>query len=95
MYKKILDEAIQELKENEFKDLYHDENEAEYEFVKDTIIETDFELLIPDQYITNISERINLYKELDSIETEEALIAFENQLLDRFWKSAKTNQRID
>jgi transcription-repair coupling factor (superfamily II helicase) len=94
MYKKILDEAIQELKENEFKDLYHDENESEYEFVKDTIIETDFELLIPDQYITNISERINLYKELDSIETEEALVAFENQLLDRFGKVPKQTKEL-
>lgn len=94
MYKKILDEAIQELKENEFKDLYHDENESEYEFVKDTIIETDFELLIPDKYVSNISERINLYKELDSIETEEALVAFENQLLDRFGKVPKQTKEL-
>ena len=94
MYKKILDEAIQELKENEFKDLYHDENESEYEFVKDTIIETDFELLIPDKYVSNISERINLYKELDSIETEKALVAFENQLLDRFGKVPKQTKEL-
>lgn len=84
MYKKILDEAIQELKDNEFKDLYHTDSEEDYEYVKDTIIETDFELLIPDQYVTNISERINLYKELDSAEDEKALAAFRNQLIDRF-----------
>ncbi len=80
-YQKILNEAIQELKETEFKDLY--QNEGEH-FVDDCQIETDLEIQIPDDYVSNIAERINLYKELDSLEKEEELRAFEEHLIDRF-----------
>lgn len=83
MYQKILNEAIQELKETEFKELYKDEKE---QFVLDCQIETDLEILIPDDYISNIAERINLYKELDNSETEKELELFEKQLIDRFGK---------
>jgi transcription-repair coupling factor (superfamily II helicase) len=82
MYQKILDEAILELKEEEFKELFHDENVAQ--FVKDCVIETDLEILFPDHYITNITERLSLYKELDSLENEEALMSFKERLTDRF-----------
>ncbi|MEN8224511.1 MAG: transcription-repair coupling factor, partial [Bacteroidota bacterium] len=82
MYHRILDEAIQELKENEFKDVF--EAPGEKTFVKDCQIETDLQLLIPDDYITNIRERLSLYKELDSIETEELLMEFQEKLIDRF-----------
>ncbi|MCK5764400.1 MAG: transcription-repair coupling factor, partial [Bacteroidales bacterium] len=82
MYHRILDEAIQELKENEFKGVF--EAQEEISFVKDCQIETDLELLIPDDYITNIRERLALYKELDSIETEELLLGFQDKLIDRF-----------
>jgi len=82
MYHKILNEAIMELKENEFKDVYDEDTESE--FVKDCQIETDLELLIPDDYISNITERLSLYKELDSIDAEEDLISFNNNLADRF-----------
>ena len=82
MYQKILNEAIQELKENEFKDLYQDEGEMKY--VQDCQIETDLEILIPDDYISNIAERLHLYKELDNIESPEKLKQFENMLEDRF-----------
>ena len=82
MYHRILDEAIQELKENEFKGVF--EAQEEISFVKDCQIETDLELLIPDDYITNIRERLALYKELDSIETEELLLEFQDKLIDRF-----------
>ena len=81
MYQKILNEAIQELKETQFKELYQDEKE---QFVQDCQIETDLEILIPDDYISNIAERINLYKELDNSETEEQLQQFAHQLRDRF-----------
>lgn len=81
MYQKILNEAIQELKETEFKDMYQDLQEA---FVQDCQLETDLEILIPDDYISNIAERINLYKELDNLEKEEELLQFENKLIDRF-----------
>jgi transcription-repair coupling factor (superfamily II helicase) len=84
MYQKILDEALFELKQKEFKELYQDEKNINQEFVRDCQIETDLEVLIPDSYISNISERLVLYKELDSIETEESLLTFQNMLIDRF-----------
>ncbi|HMK06554.1 MAG TPA: transcription-repair coupling factor, partial [Flavobacterium sp.] len=83
-YQKIMNEAIEELKENEFKDLYEDEDQPEKEYVKDLQIDTDFELLFPDEYINNISERLNLYNELSLIKTEEALEKYEAKLIDRF-----------
>ena len=81
MYQKILNEAIQELKETEFKEMY---DELQTAFVHDCQIETDLEILIPDDYVSNIAERINLYKELDNYETEEELANFEKELIDRF-----------
>ena len=82
MYQKILDEAIQELKEEEFKDLYIEEKPKE--FSRDCVIETDLEILIPDHYISNITERLSLYKELDGIETEDELEKFRMRMIDRF-----------
>ncbi len=82
MYQKILDEAMHELKLAEYSDLYAEE--ADTRFVRECQIETDLEILIPDGYIANITERLSLYKELDSLETEEALLAFQEQLIDRF-----------
>ncbi|MFD0862854.1 transcription-repair coupling factor [Sungkyunkwania multivorans] len=84
-YQKILNEAIEELKENEFKELYEDGEDAEDKvYVKDTQIDTDFSLLFPDDYINNISERLNLYNELSTIKTEEELNAYQERLEDRF-----------
>ncbi|MEI6696756.1 MAG: transcription-repair coupling factor [Bacteroidota bacterium] len=83
MYHKILDEAITELKENDFRALYHNEKD-EIVFVKECTIETDLELMIPDEYIRNITERLSLYKELDSLESDEELAAFKTRLIDRF-----------
>jgi len=83
-YQKIMNEAIEELKENEFKDLYADEQKGEKEYVKDMQLDTDFELLFPDEYINNISERLNLYNELSLIKTEEELEKYEAKLIDRF-----------
>ena len=82
MYQKILDEAIQELKEQEFKELYAEEKPKE--FSRDCVIETDLGILIPDHYISNITERLSLYKELDGIETEAELDRFRMRLIDRF-----------
>ncbi|MGB5553182.1 MAG: transcription-repair coupling factor [Flavobacteriaceae bacterium] len=84
-YQKILAEAIDELKENEFKDLY-DEVEGHHEkvFVKETLIDSDFELLFPDEYINNITERLNQYTELNQIKDEESLKKYESALVDRF-----------
>jgi transcription-repair coupling factor (superfamily II helicase) len=84
-YQKILNEAIEELKENEFRDLYAETEDVELkDFVKDTQIDTDFELLFPDDYINNIAERLNLYTKLNELSTEEELLKFEAELEDRF-----------
>ena len=84
-YQKIMNEAIEELKENEFKDLYQDENDSETkEYVKDLQIDTDYEILFPDDYINNITERLNLYNELSQIKDEATLQQFEQKLIDRF-----------
>ncbi len=83
-YQKILNEAIEELKENEFKEIYKDSSDQPKEFVKDMQIDTDFELLFPDDYISIITERLNLYKELSNLKTEEELATYEQHLVDRF-----------
>ena len=82
-YQKILNEAIEELKENEFKDLYKEENQ-DRDYVKDITIDTDFELLFPDDYINNITERLNLYTQLNNLKSEDELKTFEIDLIDRF-----------
>jgi len=84
-YQKILTEAIEELKDNEFKELYEEvEGNTPKEFVKETQLDTDFELLFPDEYINNISERLTLYTELNAVKDEEGLEAYRKKLLDRF-----------
>jgi len=87
-YQKILNEAIEELKENEFKDLY-DEDETNKVYVKEVTIDTDFELLFPDNYINNITERLNLYTQLNNLKTDAELHTFETELVDRFGELPK------
>ncbi|MEG1762222.1 MAG: transcription-repair coupling factor, partial [Bacteroidales bacterium] len=93
MYQKILDEAIQELKETEFKDLYPEETQNKIES-KECQIETDLEILIPDQYVSNISERLSLYKELDGLESDAELKAFSTKLIDRFGPIPEPTQAL-
>jgi transcription-repair coupling factor (superfamily II helicase) len=84
-YHKILDDAIQELKETEFKELFSEELAEKVKvLVQDCVIETDLEILIPDDYVSNTSERIQLYASLDNIKDENALIKFRDSLKDRF-----------
>ncbi|WP_244503424.1 transcription-repair coupling factor [Flavobacterium caeni] len=84
-YQKIMNEAIEELKENEFKELYEAENDIETKsYVKDLQLDTDFELLFPDDYINNISERLVLYNELSLVKNDDELSAYESKLIDRF-----------
>ena len=83
-YQKILNEAIEELKENEFKELYNTEENKPKEFIKEVQIDTDFEILFPDNYINSITERLNLYNELSTLETDEELLQYEQRLIDRF-----------
>lgn len=82
-YQKILNEAIEELKENEFADLYKDDGKPK-QYVKEVTIDTDFELLFPDDYVNNITERLNLYTKLNALKTEEELTVFESEIVDRF-----------
>ena len=83
-YQKILSEAIEELKENEFNELYNTKEKKPKEFIKEVQIDTDFEILFPDNYINSISERMNLYNELSTLETDEELQQYEQRLIDRF-----------
>ncbi|MBQ8957805.1 MAG: transcription-repair coupling factor [Bacteroidales bacterium] len=81
-YHKILDEAILELKETEFQDIFDKEEEKSY--VADCTIETDMEVRFPSDYINSTQERVSLYSELDHTKTEEALMKFTDHLIDRF-----------
>lgn len=84
-YQKILNEAIEELKENEFKELYEEvEGHKEKVYVKELQFDTDFELLFPEDYINNVTERLNLYTQLSEVNDEPSLQQFEAQLVDRF-----------
>ena len=77
VYQKILDEAIRELKESDFKELYKEELNRTHNYVRDCAIETDLEMLIPSNYITSNTERMLIYRELNEIKTEEGLKKFE------------------
>jgi transcription-repair coupling factor (superfamily II helicase) len=94
-YHKILDDAIQELKETEFKDLFSKELAEKVKvLVQDCTIETDLELLIPDNYVSNTSERIQLYASLDNIKDEISLNRFRESLKDRFGPVPESVQQL-
>ena len=84
MYQKILDEAIRELKRKEFKELFKDEIQKQDDYVSDCTIDTDLEILIPDEYVESITERLSLYSRLDNCENEKALTDFHKEMIDRF-----------
>ncbi|GAC1417459.1 MAG: transcription-repair coupling factor [Flavisolibacter sp.] len=84
MYQKILAEAIRELKRTEFKELFKDEISKEDDYVQDCTIDTDLEILIPDDYVGNITERLSLYSRLDNCDTDEELGRMAAELKDRF-----------
>ncbi|MBR1850409.1 MAG: transcription-repair coupling factor [Bacteroidales bacterium] len=84
MYHKILNEAIEELKETDFKELFAAESEEKKEYVRECNIETDLEVLLPDDYVTSVSERLLLYHELNSLSTDDELEAYAQRLADRF-----------
>ena len=92
-YQKILDEAILELKENEFKDIFKEELEHK-EFVTDCALETDFSLVIPDDYVNEIHERLSLYKKLDTLDTTDEINQFKMELKDRFGDIPKETQEL-
>ncbi|MDB9895787.1 transcription-repair coupling factor [Flavobacteriales bacterium] len=82
MYQRILAEAVEELKEEKFKNLFK-EPKSEFK-IKDCQIDTDLEIQIPESYVINIEERIALYKALNDIKDNEELEIFKNNLVDRF-----------
>lgn len=86
MYHKILDEAVSELKENEFKSLFEGELSKKPFKIEDCQIETDLQILIPEYYIVNISERLSVYNSIDDLKDEEELTNFSKSLIDRFGK---------
>jgi transcription-repair coupling factor (superfamily II helicase) len=91
MYQKILNEAMIELKETEFGEQMAD-NEALIQ--RECVIETDLGLQLPSDYVTNVSERMSLYKELDNIKTHEELAKFEKKLLDIFGPLPQVTQDL-
>ncbi len=85
MYQKILNEAIDELRESEFKDLFADRNtDSLTKFVRDCVLETDLEVRIPDTYVNNVAERLSLYQDMDNLKNEDELKEFLVKLADRF-----------
>jgi transcription-repair coupling factor (superfamily II helicase) len=93
-YQKILEEAIHELKESDFKDLFKEQLERERKYVQDVQIDSDVEMLIPDEYVSNIDERLRLYTELDNIESEDGIQKFAEGLVDRFGPLPKVVEEL-
>lgn len=97
-YQKILEEAVDELKSDEFADLYADADDGKRdsgsEYIRETYIESDLELMFPPTYIPNDSERITLYRELDKMEEERDILAFTERLKDRFGKIPKEGKEL-
>lgn len=97
-YQKILEEAVDELKAEEFADLYSNATENRpdtgSEYVRETYIESDLELMFPPAYIPNDSERVSLYRELDKMEEERDILAFTERLKDRFGKVPKEGKEL-
>ena len=97
-YQKILEEAVDELKSDEFAELYADTTGEHRDtgsgYVRETYIESDLELLFPPTYIPNDSERVSLYRELDKMEEERDIQAFVSRLEDRFGKIPREGQEL-
>ena len=99
-YQKILEEAVQELREDEFPDILpvteasHDDGASGEQYVHECTIESDMELLFPDEYIPSSSERMLLYREMDGIERDTDWLAFRERLEDRFGKIPPEGQEL-
>ena len=94
-YKKILDEAIEEIKEEKFKSIFINEEKKETDLlVKDVHIDSDLELLFPNNYISVTTERLEIYKKLNTITDENGLLNFKKELEDRFGKIPKQGKEL-
>ena len=101
-YNRILEEALLELKEHEFKDLFKDEETPKADkghqplkrYVTDCVIDTDLEIHLPDTYVSNISERVRLYRRLDNAVKKDELLQLRNELIDRFGALPQPAERL-
>ncbi|MBW7867455.1 MAG: transcription-repair coupling factor [Brumimicrobium sp.] len=85
MYQKILNEAIEELRETEFKQLFEERETDDFQqHTQECVLETDLEIRIPDDYVNNVNERLSLYQDLDNLDNPNDLKTFKNGLIDRF-----------
>ena len=89
MYQKILEEAMLELKQNEFKDLFQEELNDDLSYVREITLDSDVEMHLPDEYVSNIQERLNLYTQLDKLNNESEIDSFQAMLKDRFGRLPK------
>ena len=95
MYQKILNEALQELKESEFKELFDERTTDSFQaYVNECVFESDFEVRLPDTYVNNVAERLSLYQAMDSLKTEEELELFRKELIDRFGPLPKAGKEL-
>ncbi len=96
-YHKILDEAVQELRDSEFSSLFAKEGSAgnnNQHFIKDCHVDTDLELRFPESYIPGSAERIRLYRILDNTMSEESLVRFEQNITDRFGRLPEQSREL-
>ena len=100
-YQRILNEAMEELRNDEFQGVFEEQEIKDQQnaylrtsFIKDCTIDTDLELLFPDDYVSSISERVLLYRELDDLRSEETLKLFEGTLVDRFGQIPKPAREL-
>lgn len=94
MYQRILSDAVKELKEKQFNELFEEERRETGKYVEETILETDFSILIPDYYVSDIPERISLYREMDGLDNDLDLEVFKNKLEDRFGSLPKETEEL-
>jgi transcription-repair coupling factor (superfamily II helicase) len=93
MYHKILDEAVEELKHEEFKDLFQDQPDRP--FVRDCQVEAEIDAFLPENYVNNTTERLAMYMELDNLdESDESIEAFKKKLEDRFGPMPKAGLNL-
>jgi len=97
-YQRVLKEAVTELRTQEFADTFADDNGVPQgdngEFVTDCVVDTDMELMFPATYVPQENERITLYRELDSMTTDDQVQAFEQRLEDRFGKIPEMGREL-
>ena len=95
MYQKILNEALQELRESEFKDLFDERTTDSFQaYVNECQFESDFEVRLPDTYVNNVAERLSLYQAMDNLKTENELEQFRQELIDRFGPIPKAGKEL-